>query len=150
MRGRKSKAFSLAFKDGSVIRTVGGDQKTGPDVQEDLEERLAAWNDLVSPDGVRAFDSVDFTGGALVGGVTVDRFVVKPKDGKERVYFVHLDSGRVLRMDLWSELRADWDSLYFDDWRTAGGLQRPYKTTIWDRKRGKLLQTYEFKAIRKS
>jgi hypothetical protein len=42
-----------------------------------------------------------------------------------------------------------WLSLFFTDWRTAGGLQRPYKVTVWDRKKESLLQTITYTAIRK-
>jgi len=111
---------------------------------------VAAWNDLVDPQGAKAFKSVDFTGGALVNGVTVDRFEVETNNGRKRVYFVHLDTGHLLRLDVYSEFAAYWQSIYYGDWRNAGGLNRPYKATIWERKKHKLVQTYVYESIQKS
>ena len=88
---------------------------------------------------------------ATAHGVTVDRFVVKPKSGgKGRVYYVHLGTGLLHRMDVYSTAWVRWLSIYCTDWRNAGGLNRPYKLTIWDRDKDKLLQTWEYKSIRKS
>ena len=74
----------------------------------------------------------------------------KTKDGKERVYYIHLDSGRLLRMDVYAQGWAFWTSVYFSDWSETGGLLRPYKVRIFERDKDKLLQTFEYESIRKS
>ncbi|MHC4933491.1 MAG: hypothetical protein ACYTGV_15005, partial [Planctomycetota bacterium] len=124
-----------------------GRKPLDPDRRTDLIERVSAWNDMVSPNGTRVFESVDFTGGALVGGTTVDRMVVKTKQDTERVYYIHMQTGRLLRLDIYAQAWVRWISLYFDDWRTAGGLQRPYKVAIWDREKEELLQTITYESI---
>lgn len=95
------------------------------------------------------FATVDFTGGALVGHDTVDRIEAKTKEGVERVYFVHLDTGLLRRLDVYSRNWARWISLVCDDWREANGLLRPYKVTIWDREKEKLLQTIAYTGVQK-
>jgi len=152
--GRERTPLLETYTEGRVVVKVGdrnydtNDEKL--EVRGDLLERVAAWNDLVNPDGMKGFGKVEFTGGAIVDGTTVDRFVVESKGGKSRIYYIHMDTGRLLRMDLYSESWVRWVSFYFGDWRKAGGLMRPYGATIWDRDKEKLLQTYEYSSIRKS
>ena len=122
---------------------------TDPDVRKDMLERVAAWNDLLRAEGRGSFESVKFTGGALVGHDTVDRIETKTKDGQERVYFVQLETGLLRRLDIYSQSWARWISLVGEDWREANGLLRPYKVTIWDRDKEKLLQTIVYTGIRK-
>ena len=153
VRGREPRPLEERYEDGDV-RTESGDRvrdtesgELDPDVRADLLERVLAWNDLVRPEARKGFPSVDFTGGALVGGTTVDRFEVKTEGGRERVYFVHLETGRLLRLDLYANAWARWISVFLEDWRTAGGLQRPYRLTIWDREKETLLQTITYDSI---
>ncbi len=124
-----------------------GDAEMDADRRVDLWERVDAWNDALSPDGLAHFKSVKFTGGALINGKTVDRFEVETKAGRKRVYFIQLDTGRIERMDVYSEAWVRWISIVHSKWQTAGGLTRPYKMTIWDREKSKLLQTIEYEAI---
>jgi hypothetical protein len=112
-------------------------------------ERVAAWNDLLAENARTEFASVEFTGGALVGGITCDVFEVKTKAGDERIYYVHLDTGRLLRVDVYSKNWVRWISLFFSKWRRAGGLQRPYEVGIWDKEKDSLLQTIEYTSIRR-
>jgi len=126
-----------------------GDAPLDADIRKDMLERIASWNDLLHADGRRHFASVKFTGGALVGHDTVDRIEVKTADGIERVYFVHLQSGLLRRIDLYSNAWVRWISLFFEDWREANGLLRPYRITIWDRDTEKLLQTIDYAGISK-
>jgi S1-C subfamily serine protease len=163
VRGRDPKPLVEEYGPGRILLRLGertrvatpdggtdGDQPLDADYGRDMRERVAAWNDLVA-DGARTrFKEVNFTGGALVDGETVDRIEVKTTDGDERVYHVRLDTGRLLRLDVYSRAWARWLSLFFSDWRTAGGLQRPYKVTVWDREKESLLQTIEYAAIRKT
>jgi S1-C subfamily serine protease len=145
----------VTVKTGDRIReaTAGGgkegDGPLDPEIAKDMLERVAAWNDLLTAEGRHAFETVAFTGGALVGSDTVDRIEVKTKDGAERVYFVHLDTGLLRRMDVYSQSWARWISLVFEDWRDANGLLRPYKVTIWDREKEKLLQTIAYTGVQK-
>ena len=155
VRGRESMLLKEAFAPGRIEVRLGDKtyatdaEETKEDWKKDQFARVAAWNDLVNPDGAKGFEKVAFTGGALVGGITVDRFEVTAKNGEERVYFIHLDTGRLLRVDLNSHAWAYWISIYFDDWRTAGDLSRPHKVTIWNRKAESLIQTYEYTSIRR-
>ena len=126
-----------------------GDKAIDPDVAKDMFERVASWNDLLREEGRGFFASAALTGGALVGHDTVDRIETKAKDGTERVYFVHLDTGLLRRLDIYSQGWARWISLVFEDWREANGLLRPYRVTIWDRDKEKLLQTVVYTGIRK-
>ncbi|MHC4225579.1 MAG: hypothetical protein ACYSUN_16435, partial [Planctomycetota bacterium] len=89
--GRESKPLKESYSaDGTMRITYGehlvevkaeggtdGAKAIDPDRRTDLLERVSAWNEMVAPEGTRVFESVDFTGGALVGGTTVDRMVVK-------------------------------------------------------------------------
>jgi hypothetical protein len=164
VRGRDPKPLAEAYdRGGRVTLTIGdrvrtatpdggtdGKEPLDPDYRKDMFERVAAWNDLVADAARTRLGEVKFTGGALVDGVTVDRIEVKTGDGIERVYYVHLDTGRLLRLDLYSHTWVRWLSLFFADWRTAGGLQRPYKVTVWDREKESLLQTITYTAIRKT
>jgi S1-C subfamily serine protease len=161
--GRDPKSLKESYSADGTMRITHGDRLVevkadggtdgakplDPDRRTDLLERVSAWNDMVAQDGTRIFESVDFTGGALVGGTTVDRMEVKTKAGTQRVYYIHLQTGRLLRLDLYAQSWVRWISLYFDDWRTAGGLQRPYKVAIWDREKEKLLQTITYESIGK-
>jgi S1-C subfamily serine protease len=126
-----------------------GDKEIDPDVAKDLLERVASWNDLLRPEGRDFFAGTRFTGGALVGHDTVDRIEAKTKDGVERVYFVHMDTGLLRRLDVYAQGWARWIALVFEDWRDAGGLLRPYRVTIWDRDKERLLQTVVYTGIRK-
>jgi hypothetical protein len=160
VRGRDPKPLAQTFDSGRVTLKIGdrlrtatsdggtdGDKPLDPDYRKDMLERVAAWNDMLAEGARTKFAEVKFTGGALVHGVTVDRIEVKTADGAERVYFIHLDTGRLLRLDLYSHTWVRWLSLFFSDWRTAGGLQRPYKVTIWDRQKESLLQTITYTAV---
>ena len=113
-------------------------------------ERLAAWNAIMDPKAREGFKKVEFTGGALVGGVTVDRIEVETRDGVERVYYIQRDTGRLLRVDTYSQRWVRWLTLLFDDWRTANGLQRPYETTVIDRDKDRVLQTISYESVQKS
>jgi S1-C subfamily serine protease len=126
------------------------DKAIDPDKRADLLERVAAFNEMVTPAGRNGFESVAFTGGALIGGTTVDRMEVAAKGGTKRVYFIHLQTGRLIRLDLYDQSWVRWISFYFDDWREAGGLLRPYDVTIWDREKERILQTITYDSIRKS
>jgi len=161
VEGRDPVKLEEVLEPGHVVMTMGdrtreataqggtdGDEKIDPDFAKDMLERVAAWNDVLSGEGRRFFESVNFTGGALVGHDTVDRIEVKTKNGVERVYFVHLQSGLLRRMDIYSQAWARWISLICEDWREANGLLRPYKITIWDREKEKLLQTIVYEGIR--
>ncbi|MHC4957207.1 MAG: trypsin-like peptidase domain-containing protein [Planctomycetota bacterium] len=163
VRGRDPKPWTETHAAGKHTFGAAG-VAVSEEKQADFDERAAAWNDLVTPDNAAAgiehlpeagarllkrFKSVDFTGGALVNGVTADRIEVESKDGNKRVYFVDLDTGRLLRCDLYSQAWVRWISLYYDDWRDAGGLLRPYKVTIWDRDKESLFQTITYEAIQR-
>ncbi|HEX5137334.1 MAG TPA: trypsin-like peptidase domain-containing protein [Planctomycetota bacterium] len=161
VEGRDPVALGEAYAAGRVTWTTGdrvreatagggrdGDEAIDPDLAKDMLERVAAWNDLLSADGRQHFATVDFTGGALVGHDTVDRIEAKTKEGVQRVYFVHLDTGLLRRLDIYSRNWARWISLVCEDWREANGLLRPYKVTVWDRDKEKLLQTIVYTGIR--
>jgi S1-C subfamily serine protease len=162
VEGREALPLKETLAPGHVVTVTGdrtreataeggmdGDKAIDPDVAKDLFERVASWNDLLRAEGRGSFASVAFTGGSLVGHDTVDRIETKTKDGVERVYFVHLDTGLLRRLDIYSQGWARWISLAFEDWREANGLLRPYKVTIWDRDKEKLLQTVVYTGIRK-
>jgi S1-C subfamily serine protease len=163
VRGREPRTLEEDYRDGTVTVRTGdrvrvataeggtdGDGALDPDRRADMLERVEAINDLVGEEARRRFSKVRFPGGALVGETTCDRLEVETKDGKERVYFVDLETGRLLRLDLYAQSWVRWISLYFEDWRTAGGLQRPYRVAIWDREKEKPLQLIEYASIRKS
>ncbi len=160
VRGRKPRALEERYKDGSVTITLGkrvrtatakggqeGDKPLGEEKHGDMMERWMMWNDLLRDNARKEFAKVDFTGGALVGGITADRFEITTRDDDKRVYFIHLDTGRLLRVDLYSRTWVRWISLRFSDWREANGLLRPYKTTIHDRKKHSLLQTVQYLSV---
>ncbi len=162
VEGRDPAALKETLAPGRVTATTGdrtreatpeggkdGLRPIDPDIAKDMLERVASWNDLLQADGRAFFASVVFTGGALVGHDTVDRIEAKTKDGVERVYFVQLETGLLRRLDVYSQGWARWVSLICDDWREANGLLRPYKITIWDREKEKLLQTVVYTGIRK-
>jgi len=145
----------IEIRAGDNVRVVEGDEGTGDvESRKDAIERVAAWNDMLQPEARTKFARVEFTGGALVGGRTVDRFEVETSGGDKRVYFIEMDPrlehGRLARLDLYSRAWVRWISLYFDDWRTANGLARPYKVTILDREEDRLLQTITYEAIQRS
>ncbi|MFB3066052.1 MAG: trypsin-like peptidase domain-containing protein [Planctomycetota bacterium] len=148
------RTYGLTIGDRVIAIDAEGGTDRGkpmdPDVRGDLLERIQAWNDLLAPDRGERFESVVFEGGWLVGDTTVDKMVAKTKDGKERIYYIDLDSGRLLRVDLYAQGWAFWTSVYFSDWREAGGLLRPYKVRIFERDKDKLLQTFDYESIRKS
>jgi S1-C subfamily serine protease len=163
VRGRDPKPLAEEYDPGRIQLTLGdrvrvatpdggtdGDGPLDPEYGKDMRERVAAWNDLVADGARKRFREVVFPGGALVNGLTADRLEVKTKEGQERAYYVHLDTGRLLRLDIYSHTWARWLSLFFTDWRQAGGLQRPYKVAVWDREKESLLQTITYTAIRKA
>jgi len=153
--GRDPQPLEEIHEAGAVTVKVGDreresdDEKVEGERRKDMVERVALFNDLLPPDARRRFKKVDFTGGALVNGVTVDRIEVQTEDGQERVYFIHLDTGRVLRADVYAHHWVRWISIFYDDWRRAGDLYRPYKATIWDRAKERLLQTIVYDSIQK-
>jgi hypothetical protein len=53
-------------------------------------------------------------------------------------------------VDLYAHAWARWVSLYCTDWRSAGGLLRPYRVEIWDREKESLLQTLSYESIQGS
>ncbi len=125
-----------------------GEKPLDADIAKDMLERVASWNDLLGEEGRRAFATAAFTGGALVGHDTVDRIETKTKDGRERVYFVQLETGLLRRLDIYSQAWARWISLVHDDWRKPpGGVLRPYRIEVWDRDKEKLLQTIVYEGI---
>lgn len=163
VRGRDPKPLEETYDGDRITLKIGdrlrsatpdggtdGDQALDPDYRKDMFERVAAWNDMLRDDARRTLGEVKFTGGALVDGTTVDRIEVKTADGTERVYYIHLATGRLLRLDIYSHTWVRWLTLFYSDWRTAGGLQRPYKLALWDRKKESLLQTITYAAIRKT
>ena len=163
VRGRESRPLEETFADGAYMLRIGdrvrkatadggtdGDKPLDEDYRADMLERVDAFNDLLADTPRLDFDTVKFTGGALVGSDTVDRIEVKTRKGTERVYYIQLETGTLARLDLYSKTWARWISLFFEDWRKAGGLTRPYKITIWDTKKETLLQTIEYTGIRKS
>jgi len=124
VRGRDPKAWTEHYADGKTTVKFG-DKELDGETLADVAKRVAAWNDALDPTGRKAFKSVHFAGGALVGPTTVDRMEVEAKNGEKRTYYIHLDTGRILRMDIYADAWAKPVSLYFDDWRNAGGLLRP-------------------------
>jgi len=162
VRGRDPITLAERYREGEVSITYGdrtrtatadggtdGGKPLGEEQRADMMERWTMWNDVAREGARERFRAVDFTGGALVGPTTVDRFEVTTKDGDERVYFIHLDTGRLLRVDLYSRTWVRWISLRFSDWRKANGLLRPYRVTIHDREKNSLLQTIEYEAIQR-
>jgi S1-C subfamily serine protease len=161
--GRDGKALKEMYSGPRVTLQIGDDVRTatadggvsgGKPMEKDrvfdLLERRDYWNDLVAPDGLKHFESVTFTGGALVSGKTADRLEAKTKDGVERVYFVDLESGRLLRVDLYAKGWVRWISLMLSDWKKGAELLRPHRVEVWDRDKEKLLQTIEYEAIQQS
>jgi len=161
VEGRDPAPLKEALSPGRVTVTAGdrtreatpeggtdGANTIDPDVAKDMLERVASWNDLLGENGRHAFATVTFTGGALVGHDTVDRIETKTKDGRERVYFVQLETGLLRRLDLYSQAWARWISLIHDDWRKPpDGALRPYRIEVWDRDKEKLLQTIVYERI---
>ena len=162
VRGRDPVALTERYSPGTVALQFGTHSRTatakggiddgkpiGEERRRDMLERVEAVNDMVRQKAREGFAKVVFTGGALVSGHTADRFEVETKAGDKRVYFIELSTGRLLRVDLYARSWVRWISLLYSDWRLAGGLLRPYKTTIWDRDKRSLLQTIEYDSIRK-
>jgi len=160
VRGRDPKALAETYAKGRVTLKLGdrlrtatpdggtdGKEPLDPDYRKDMLERVAAWNDMVADGARNRLGDMKFTGGAIVDGVTADRIEIKTADGTERVYYIHLQTGRLMRLDLYSHTWVKWLSFFFADWRTAGGLQRPYKVTVWDREKESLLQTLTYTTI---
>jgi S1-C subfamily serine protease len=165
VRGREPRALAERYTEGTFSLTLGdrvrvatadggtdseaGDKALDGDYRHDMLEQVALWNDLVRENARTAFDSVNFTGGAIVDGKTVDRLEVKTKDGSERVYFVHLGTGRLLRADVYSKRWALWLTFFLEDWRTVDGVQRPYRVTVWNRDEESLYHTLAYDSIRR-
>ncbi|MGH7162554.1 MAG: trypsin-like peptidase domain-containing protein, partial [Planctomycetota bacterium] len=130
-----------------VERPGQADPALDEDARFDAQERVDAWNDLVHAGGASRFKSVKFTGGWLAGGRTVDRIEATTPDGRERVYFIDLETGRLLRVDLYARKWVRWISLFLEDWREAGGLLRPFRVEVHDREKESLLQTIVYESI---
>jgi len=149
------RAGEIRIRSGERLSVAGAESGTtndkpmDEDQLNDIWERVHAWNDALSDMGRRRFKSVKFTGGALVNGKTVDRFEVETNDGIKRVYFIDFFSGRLERMDVYSNAWVRWISIVFSKWQTAGGLTRPYTLHIWDRDKARLLQTVQYESITK-
>jgi hypothetical protein len=156
VRGREPRPLRESHAGGAVTVRDGdnvastADADLDEDRRFDLLERVAAWNDILRPGARKAFAQVRFTGGALVGAETADRMEADTLEGEKRVYFIHLDTGRLLRVDLFARAWARTVSLVFSDWRTAGGLFRPYRVEVWDTEKESLLQTIRYEAIRRA
>jgi len=153
VRGRDPQKLVETFDGTRIVERLDDKERAGAiggendDYGVDLVERLLAWNDLVHADGAKRFASIALTGGWLVNGITVDRLEAKTAAGAERVYFVHLDTGRLLRVDVYSKAWVRWISVLFDDWHQAAGLLRPYRIEIWDRDKESLLQTIDYESV---
>ncbi len=139
VEGREPRPLEERYAGGAPVPPDDASEEK----RQDLAERAAAWNDLLAPEGRRRFASVEFTGGALVGDATADRFEVETKAGQKRVYFVELASGRLLRCDLYAQAWARWISVEFDAWRD----QWPMRVRISDREKEKLLQTIDYESV---
>ena len=162
-RDREPRPFKESFGEGTVTHALGdrslvataeggtdGDGPLDADTRADMLEERAAWDDLCRENVRLHFAKVEFTGGAIVDGVTVDRMEITTKDGAERVYFIDLATGRPLRIDVYAKRWARWISLFHSDWRRTGDVLRPWKVEVWDRERGSLRQTWDSSSIRKS
>ncbi|MHC4953120.1 MAG: S1C family serine protease [Planctomycetota bacterium] len=149
VRGREPLPWAERYADGKVA-VAYGDKELGGETLADVLSRATAWNDAVAPDARKRFKSVKFVGGALINGVTVDRIEVETNDGAKRAYFIKLETGRIFRIDLYADAWAKPISLLFEDWRTAGGLQRPYRVKVFDAEKESLMQTIRYEAVTKS
>ncbi|MEM8885234.1 MAG: trypsin-like peptidase domain-containing protein, partial [Planctomycetota bacterium] len=149
VRGREPKPWIESYKDGAARVTFQGKELQG-EILDDLARRARAWNLAVSEKPREAFASIDFVGGGIVAGITCDRMEVKTKEGEEITFFIDLDTGRVMRMDIQADAWAKDISLYYEDWRKIGDLQRPYRVRIFDRDKETLMQTILYKAIERS
>lgn len=147
VRGRDPQPLEERYLADGVEQRIGGTPREDAEYLADLRERAEAWNDLVHPEGAKRFASIALVGGWLVGGVTVDRLEAKSRDGRERVYYVHLESGRLLRLDLRAQAWVRTVSLFFSDWRGSSPLARPHRVEIFDTEKESLLQTVEYDAI---
>ena len=151
VRGREPKPWTESYAGGADKVEVTFDGKAiGGEALADVATRARAWNDALGEKAREGFAKVHFAGGALIGGVTVDRMEVETKDGAQRTYFIDLDTGRILRLDLHAEAWAKVVSLYFEDWRKVGDLQRPFRVLIFDRDKESLMQTITYEAITRS
>ena len=150
VRGRDPKPWSESYADGKVTVKFGGKELEGETVA-DVLKRADAWNDALSAKGRKQFKKVHFAGGALLEGLTVDRMEVVTQaaggSDEKRTYFIDLQSGRIVRIDLYADAWAKPVSLYFSDWRNAGGLQRPYTVRIFDAEKETLRQTIRYESI---
>jgi len=149
VRGRDAKPWVERYDGDRVDVEFDGKALDGETVA-DVKARALAWNAAVAEKAREGFKSVDFVGGALVEGVTADRMEVETQDGKQLTYFIELGTGRILRLDIHADAWAKVVSLYFDDWREAGGLQRPYRVRLFDRDKESLMQTITYEAITRS
>jgi len=149
VRGREPKPWVVEYDGADVAVTFDGKALEG-EAAADVAKRAKAWNDALRDNAREKFKSVEFAGGALVGGVTVDRMEVETEGGEQRTYFIDLQTGRILRMDVFADAWAKVLSLYFEDWREVGGLQRPWRVKVLDRDKHKLMQTITYEEITRS
>jgi len=146
VRGRDPKPWTERYADGKVT-VLFGDKELSGETAADVLKRANAWNDALSDKGRKQFKKVHFAGGALIEGLTVDRMEVTTQADQERTYFIDMETGRIVRLDLYADAWAKPVSLYFSDWRNAGGLQRPYTVRVFDAEKETLMQTIRYEAI---
>ncbi|MHC4938248.1 MAG: S1C family serine protease [Planctomycetota bacterium] len=149
VRGREPKPWVESYAGDRTDVTFAG-KALGGETLADIAERAKAWNDAVAEKAREKFKEVVFAGGALVAGITVDRMEVTTRDDKKRTYYIDLNTGRILRLDLHADAWAKVVSIYFEDWRKVGGLQRPWRVRIFDRDKESLMQTITYEAITRS
>lgn len=149
VRGREPKTWMEEYAGSKATVTYAGKVLEG-EIPADVAKRAAAWNLAVAEKARKGFKSVRFVGGALVRGVTVDRMEVETNDGEKFTYFIRMETGRILRIDMLADAWAKTVSLYFEDWRTVKGVQRPYRVLIYDTKKESLMQTISYEAIHTS
>ena len=85
---------------------------------------------------------------SMIGAIIVTTNTRSAKD--ELTYFIDLNTGRILRMDIHADAWAKFVSIYFEDWRRVAGLQRPYRLKLFDRDKASLMQTITYEAITRS
>jgi S1-C subfamily serine protease len=149
VRGREAKTWIEEHADGKATVTYDGKVLDG-EIPADIAKRAATWNLAVAENARTGFKSVKFVGGALIRGITVDRMQVETKTGEKLTYFIRMETGRILRVDMLADAWAKTVSLYFEDWRTINGAQRPYRVRIFDTKKESLMQTISYEAIHTS
>jgi hypothetical protein len=149
VRGREPKPWVERYDGGDVEVVFDGKPIQG-ETATDIAARAQAWNAVLAENAREGFAKVDFAGGALIGGTTVDRMEVETGDGAKLTYFIDFETGRILRLDIHADAWAKVVSLYFEDWRKVGGLQRPYRVLILDRDKESLMQTITYEAITRS